>query len=175
MFERFSKSAREVVERAQADATTLGRDRIDAEVILLGVAGGESRAAQVLAEHGATHRALRERAASGGLDGQALAAIGIDLDEIRRRAEESFGPGALERGRRARGGFVPFTPGAKKALELSLREAIAAGDREIGDEHVLLGLLRQGGAEALLRSAGAEPAVLREALSPAASRRGPGG
>lgn len=174
MFERFSKSAREVVERAQADATALGRDRIDAEVILLGIAGGESRAARVLAEHGATHRALRERAASGGLDGRALAAIGIDLEEIRRRAEESFGPGALERGRRSRGGYVPFTAGAKKALELSLREAIAAGDKEIGPEHVLLGVLREGGAETLLRSVGAEPAVLRDALSPAGSRRARG-
>jgi len=174
MFERFSKSAREVVVRAQADAKSLGRERIDADVLLLGLAGGESRAAHVLAEHGATHRALRERAVSGGLDGKALAAIGIDLDEIRRRAEESFGPGALERGRRQRGGHVPFTPGAKKALELSLREAIAAGDREIGAEHVLLGVLREGGAEILLRSVGAEPAVLRDALSPAGSRRGRG-
>jgi ATP-dependent Clp protease ATP-binding subunit ClpA len=175
MFERFSKSAREVVERAQLEGRTLGRERIDADVMLLGVAGGDSRAAQVLAEHGATLRALRQRAASGGLDSAALAAIGIDLDEIRRRAEASFGPGALERGRRARHGYVPFTPGAKKALELSLREAIAAGEKEIADEHVLLGLLREGGADALLRSVGAEPAVLRDALSPAGSRRGRGG
>jgi ATP-dependent Clp protease ATP-binding subunit ClpA len=174
MFERFTKSAREVVERSQAEAMALGRERIEADVLLLGVAGGESRAAQVLAEHGATRRALRESAASGGLDGEALAAIGIDLDEIRRRAEESFGPGALERGRRARGGFVPFTPGAKKVLELALREAIAAGDKEIDDGHVLLGVLRQGGAEALLRAVGAEPAVLRDALSPAGSRRARG-
>jgi ATP-dependent Clp protease ATP-binding subunit ClpA len=174
MFERFTKSSREVVERAQADASALGRDRVDAEVLLLGVAGGESRAARVLAEHGATHRALRERAAAGELDGRALAAIGIDLDEIRRRAEESFGPGALERGRRARGGHKPFTPGAKKALELSLREALAAGDNAIGPEHVLLGVLREGGAEGLLRAVGAEPAVLRDELSPAASRRARG-
>ena len=175
MFERFTKSAREVVVRAQAEAAALGRERIDADVLLLGIAGGESRAARVLADHGATHRALKQRAASGGLDSTALAAIGIDLDEIRRRAEAAFGPGALERGRRARGGFVPFTPGAKKALELALREALAAGDKEIGDEHVLLGVLREGGAEALLRTTGAEPAVLRDALSPAASRRGRGG
>ena len=174
MFERFSKSAREVVVRAQADAATLGRERIDADVLLLGVAGGESRAARVLAEHGATHRALRTRAASGGLDGKALAAIGIDLDEIRRRAEASFGPGALERGRRRAAATCRSRPGAKKALELSLREAIAAGEREIAPEHVLLGVLREGGAETLLRSVGAEPAVLREALSPAASRRGRG-
>ena len=175
MFERFTKSAREVVVRAQEEATALGRERIDADVLLLGVAGGQSRAARVLADHGATHRALRQRAASGGLDGTALAAIGIDLDEIRRRAEAAFGPGALERRRRAPDGYVPFTPGAKKALELALREAIAAGDKEIGDEHLLLGLLRQGGAETLLRSVGAEPGALREALSPAASRRGRGG
>ena len=70
---------------------------------------------------------------------------------------------------------MPFTTRAKKALELSLREAIAAGDREIGAEHVLLGLLREGGVERLLRSVGAEPAALREALSPAGSRRGRGG
>ncbi len=69
---------------------------------------------------------------------------------------------------------MPFTPGAKKALELSLREAIAAGDREIGAEHVLLGVLREGGAETLLRAVGAEPAMLRDALSPAGSRRGRG-
>jgi len=166
MFERFSKSAREVVVRAQADATTLGRERIDADVLLLGVAGGESRAARVLAEHGATHRALRERAASGGLDGKALAAIGIDLDEIRRRAEESFGPGALERGRRARGGYVPFTAGAKKALELSLREAIAMGDDHIGSEHLLLGLAREGDGVAgrMLRSRGIDRDAVRAAL-----------
>jgi ATP-dependent Clp protease ATP-binding subunit ClpA len=172
MFERFSKSARMVVERAQLEAQALGRERIDADVMLLGVAGGDSRAAQVLAEHGATHDALRRRAAAGGLDAAALAAIGIDLAEIRRRAEASFGPGALERGRRGRGGYVPFSAGAKKALELSLREAIAAGDKEIADEHVLLGVLRQGDANDLLRSVGAEPAALREALSPAGSRRG---
>ena len=175
MFERFTKSARETVERAQAEARAAGSDCIGTAEILLGVAGGGGRGAQVLADHGATARALRSRLASGGLDSAALASIGIDLDEIRRRAEASFGPGALERGRRARGGHVPFTPQAKKALELSLREAIANGDKEIADEHVLLGVLREGGANDLLRSVGVDPALLREELSPAASRRGRGG
>ena len=175
MFERFTKSAREVVVRAQAEGRSLGHERIGTADLLLGVAGGNGRAARVLAEHGATREALRSRAAGAAIDGEALAAIGIDLDEIRRRAEASFGPGALERGRRVRGGHVPFTPEAKKSLELALREAIAAGDKEIGAEHVLLGLLREGGASALLQGAGADPGAVRAALSPAGSRRGRGG
>ena len=175
MFERFTKSAREVVVRAQTESRELGHERIGTGDLLLGVAAGDGRAARVLAEHGATREALRAQAAGAAIDGDALAAIGIDLDEIRRRAEASFGPGALERGRRARGGHIPFMPEAKKALELALREAIAAGDREIGAEHVLLGLMREGGASALLQAVGADPAAVREALSPAGSRRGRGG
>jgi ATP-dependent Clp protease ATP-binding subunit ClpA len=174
MFERFTKSARGVVERAQEEALAAGSQGVGAREMLLGVASGDGRGARVLAEHGATAEALRGRAASGALDGEALAAIGIDLEEIRRRAEASFGPGALERGRRGRGGHIPIAPDAKKALELSLREAVAAGDRDIGDAHVLLGILREGGANDLLRAVGADPDALREALSPAASRRGRG-
>ena len=174
MFERFTRGAREAVERAQDEARAIGSPQIGTGEMLLGVAGGDGPGARVLAEHGATHAALRAKVAAGGLDGDALAAIGVDLDEIRRRAEENFGPGALERTRRRRGSHVSFTPEAKKALELALREAINLGDKTIGDEHVLLGVLREGGADRLLRSVGAEPAALREALSPAASRRGRG-
>jgi ATP-dependent Clp protease ATP-binding subunit ClpA len=174
MFERFTKGAREAVVRAQSEAQELGHESIGTADLLLGVASGTGRAAGVLAEHGATHEALRRQAAGAALDGEALAAIGIDLGEIRRRAEATFGPGALERGRRRRGGHVPFTPQAKKALELALREAVAAGDRELRPEHVVLGLLREGGATALLQGAGADPRTLREALSPAASRPGRG-
>ena len=173
MFERFTRSAREVVMRAQDEALSAGSDGVGTAELLLGVAAGDGRGARVLAAHGATLEALRGRAA-GPLDAGALAAIGIDLDEIRRRAEASFGPGALERGRRPRGSNIPISPDGKKALELSLREALRLGDREIGEEHVLLGVLREGGADDLLRSVGAEPAALRDALSPAASRRGRG-
>jgi hypothetical protein len=175
MFERFSKGAREVVERAQAEGRALGHQQIGTTALLLSVAAGPGRAAHVLAEHGATRERLIAQAAGTEIDGEALAAIGIDLDEIRRRAEASFGPGALERGRRDRGKFVPFSPEAKKTLELALREAIAAGDREIGAEHVLLGLLREGGVNALLLGTGADPGAVRAELSPAASRRGRGG
>jgi ATP-dependent Clp protease ATP-binding subunit ClpA len=174
MFERFTRGARDAVERAQDEARELGSPQIGTAEMLLGVAGGDGPGARALAAHGAGYEALRERIVSGGLDGAALAAIGIDLDEIRRRAEENFGPGALERRPRRRGSHVPFDPRGKKALELALREAIAAGDKRIDDGHVLLGLLREGGIAAVLRAAGAEPAALREALSPAGSRRGRG-
>ena len=174
MFERFTRSARDAVERAQVEARAIGSPEIGTAEMLLGVAGGDGPGARVLAAHGAGYDALRERVVTGGLDGEALAAIGIDLEEIRRRAEENFGPGALERRRRPRGSHVPFSAQGKKALELGLREAIEAGDKAINDGHVLLGLLREGGATSLLRAVGAEPDALREALSPAGSRRGRG-
>lgn len=172
MVSRFTKSARAVVERAQHEALASGSGAVGAQELLLGVATGDGRGARVLAEHGATPEALRGRA--DALDGEALAAIGIDLDEIRRRAEQSFGPGALDRARRPRAGHVPVSPDAKRALEQSLQEALALRDREILDVHVLLGLLREDGAERMLRAAGADPAAVRAALSPAESRRGRG-
>ena len=168
MFERFTRDARGTVERAQAEARALGAERIGAEHLLLGVATGSDRAAQVLADHGATARALRARI-RGVSDAAALASIGIDLEEVRRRAEAAFGPGALKP--RTRGGHIPFTAAAKKALELSLREALAAGERHIGAEHVLLGLLRDEKVSALL---GGAAVVLRDELSPAGSRRARG-
>lgn len=174
MFERFTKGARAAVVAAQGEGRALGRERIGPEDLLLGVAVTPGRAADVLASHGSGADALRA-ARRPPIDPGALASIGIDLDEIRRRAEASFGPGALERGRAGRRGHVPFTPEAKKALELALREALHLGDKEIGAEHVLLGLLREGGASRLLKAAGADPAAVREALSPAESRRGRGG
>jgi hypothetical protein len=62
---------------------------------------------------------------------------------VKRRVEETFGPGALARGRAAKG-CIPFAPDAKKALELSLRSALALDDKFIGSEHILLGLARTG-------------------------------
>ena len=88
--------------------------------------------------------------ADGDVDADALAALGIDLDEVRRRVEEAFGPGALDRARapkrRFLGGHIPFAKEAKKALELALREALALKHNYIGTEHILLGLLHAEGA-----------------------------
>lgn len=108
----------------------------------------------------------------GQPDAAALDTIGIDLDAVKRRVEEAFGPNALERTRTARArtkkrlgprrrsyrgpcgsGHIPFTPRAKKVLELSLREAVALGHNYIGTEHILLGVVREGqGMGALLLS-----------------------
>ncbi|MBU7600572.1 peptidase [Streptomyces sp. P38-E01] len=109
-------------------------------------------------------------------DAAAPASLGIDVEEVRRRAEQSLGAGALEepvprrgrlgllrRGRRPGAGHLPFTRPAKQALELSLREAVRRGDRSIGTEHLLLGLLDEADRRtaALLGRFGTDPATLR--------------
>jgi ATP-dependent Clp protease ATP-binding subunit ClpA len=96
-------------------------------------------------------------------EAEALKAIGIDLAEVRRRAEQTFGPGALDIGRE-RPRRVPFSPEAKKILELALKEALRQHSRAIGTEHLLLGLLDQdrGTAIAMLRAMELSPATLRE-------------
>jgi len=180
MFERFTKGARAVVVQALAEARERG-GAVDTQHLLIGVAGSPGDAARVLAAHGATPDVLR--GALGGGSGTALepdpalAAIGIDLEEVRRRTEAAFGPGALDRapgrgGRRRRPPHVPFTPRAKQALERSLHEARARRDNYVGSEHVLLGLLHDQDATALLQRAGASPERVRAGLEPAGSRRG---
>src|SRR4051794_886449 len=168
MFERFTEEARAVTVAADRHAAALRHGWIGTEHLLLGLLDDpDRRAARILAGHGVTGPGVRaevERIVGVGepdLDADALAALGIDLDAVRERVERTFGPGALARraGRRrpaAGGGARPFTPRAKKALELSLREAVARGDSFIGAEHLLLGLLREGDGVAarILRSAG---------------------
>ena len=174
MFERFTDEARQAIVRAQEEAAALGHDYVGTEHLLLGLAAGEGA---LLASFGATHEALvaqtlREIGPGRPADAAALASIGIDLAEVRRRVEEAFGPGALERTRAGRA-LCPerrFTPRAKKALELSLREAIAMGDNFIGSEHLLLGLAREGEGVAaeILRSR----AVTRQTVRAALEREG---
>lgn len=169
MFERFQRDARQTVVRAQEEARRLGHDRIDTVHLLIALAGqGDGAGAQALREHGLEAEALRERVrlmpglGAGPLDGDALASIGIDLDEVRRAVEANFGSGALDQGRAK---HRPFGAQAKKALELSLREAIALKHRHIGGGHVLLGLLRASGSDnaalRVLTDAGVDPAELR--------------
>jgi ATP-dependent Clp protease ATP-binding subunit ClpA len=174
MFERFTHEARAIVTRAQAEASALGHDNIGTEHLLLALAAEWGDAPRML---GVDREALRREVVAmgredpGRLDADALATIGIDLDEVRRRVEASFGPGALGRRHRtcARGRVLdhrPFTPRATKALELSLREALALGHRHIGAGHAALGVVRDrdSGAARALERCGTHPDRVRTAV-----------
>nr|WP_255218784.1 Clp protease N-terminal domain-containing protein [Actinomadura formosensis] len=116
---------------------------------------------------------MRARIARAGrpggdaLDPDALRAIGIDLDAVREATEQSFGEGALDvpaaKPGRPRTGHLPFTPKAKKSLELSLRHALRLKQKQIGSGHVLLGVLHDDGflSVRLATEAGADVEELR--------------
>jgi ATP-dependent Clp protease ATP-binding subunit ClpA len=186
MFERFTDKARKVVILAKNKATERGDDQIRPVHMLYGLVSTDGVAARALTALGVDPAAVERElgrsapegpaplgeAASG--DAEALAAIGIDLDEIKRRIEDSFGPGALERvplapkGPLNRTGHLPLNDQAKLSLALSLKEARALRHNYIGTEHVLLGLLRVAEryprgefAAATLPDLGLDPATAR--------------
>jgi ATP-dependent Clp protease ATP-binding subunit ClpA len=155
MFERFTTAARTAVFDARAKATARGEDHIGPLHLLSALTTGDSVATRALAEQGVDAAAIEQELgpapADDTVDATALQAIGIDLDEIRQRVEESFGEGALERvrngphgalGRMGRMGRSPLTDDAKQALAESLKEARSLHHNYIGTEHLLLGLLR---------------------------------
>jgi ATP-dependent Clp protease ATP-binding subunit ClpA len=158
MFERFTADARRTVVLAVEVAEEIGHDYVGAEHLLIALPGtGPNIATDALIACGFDPRRARldldRIEPPGGSDlseaeAAALRGIGVDLDEVRRRVEASFGPGALDRRRRWHGRRrtrvcgLPFMPTAKQALELALREAIRLRHHRIGPEHVLLGLLR---------------------------------
>src|ERR1700751_4629621 len=116
MFERFTDRARRVVVLAQEEARMLNHNYIGTEHILLGlIHEGE------------------------GVAAKALESLGISLEAVRQQVEEIIG-----QGQQAPSGHIPFTPRAKKVLDLSLREALQLGHNYIGTEHILLGLIREG-------------------------------
>jgi ATP-dependent Clp protease ATP-binding subunit ClpA len=172
MFERFSESARQAVVRAQAEAREMRADCIGTEHLLLAVAaepaGPAGRALRGLGLDAATLRPDVGRVQrSAEPDADALAVLGIDLDEVRRRVEAAFGPGAMERRRGPRrDGTLPFTPVSKRTLELALRQALKRGDNFIGTQHLLLGLLEgdDTGALSVLRRRGRSAEEVRVAL-----------
>ncbi|MBA3251420.1 MAG: Clp protease [Geodermatophilaceae bacterium] len=180
MFERFSRSAREAVVRAQEEMRRLDADRLGTEHLLLGMfADTDSSAGAALKRLGLTPAATRRRIGElagpdAALDAEALRSLGIDLDAVRRQAEAAFGPGALNRtcrGSRHRG-FLPFSPRAKKVLELALRESVRRGDGHIGTEHIVLGILSE--ARGLAAVILAEVKVDRAAFEAALIEREPG-
>jgi ATP-dependent Clp protease ATP-binding subunit ClpA len=152
MFERFVTESRHVVVLAQQEARALRSPVIGPEHLLLGLlAQPDIPVAQTLYGRGMRVDDVRrqiDRAstlAEGGneLDQEALATLGIDLEAVRRATEANFGPGALDSKRKPTPrGHIPFTPVAKKSLELALREAVHLEHNHIGPEHLLLGLMR---------------------------------
>jgi ATP-dependent Clp protease ATP-binding subunit ClpC len=150
VFEKFTNLAKRSITLSQDEAVTLGHDYIGTEHILLGlVLVRQGLAGEILSEQGVTADQVRAEtlrlleaagvSANGGREAtEALAAIGIDVEEIRRRADDTFGPGRFRFPRPA------FTMRAKRVLELTLRESMELGHDEIGTEHLLLGLLAEG-------------------------------
>jgi ATP-dependent Clp protease ATP-binding subunit ClpA len=116
MFERFTDRARRVVVLAQEEARMLNHNYVGPEHVLLGL--------------------IHE---GQGVAVRALTDLGLGLDEVRQHVEELIG-----QGEQAPSGHIPFTPRAKRVLELSLREALQLGHNYIGTEHILLGILREG-------------------------------
>ena len=177
MFERFTREARQAVVQAQVEAAALHHPRIGTEHLLLGLVGQETPTSAVLARHGLTRAAVLEAVSTlvGDLDAEALTTLGIDLDAVRERIESTFGPGALDDPARRHGataaGHIPFSPRAKKVLELSLREALALKHRHIADGHLALGLLREGEGLAMkvLHDRGIDPVELRREVTAALS------
>ncbi len=171
MFERFTTEARNAVQLALSEARVLGASRIGAEHLLLALTHGRSGpAADALRAAGLDAARLRTLAVAqqeaAPLDADALAVLGIDLDQVRRAAEAAFGPGALDRpaaGRGARTTRARMTPDAKEALARGLRVAQARNDDAVSAGHLLAGLIDQGDNEAvrLLAAAGVDPAALR--------------
>ncbi len=150
MFERFTDRARRVVVLAQEEARLLNHNYIGTEHILLGlIHEGEGVAAQV------------------------LESLGISLEGVRGQVEEIIGQGSS-----SPSGHIPFTPRAKKVLELSLREALQLGHNYIGTEHVLLGLIREGegvAAQVLVKLGADLSKVRQEVIQQLSGYSGPGG
>ena len=175
MFERFTASARRVVVDAHAQALALHAEEVRAEHLLLGALDedGSAGAAVLRAQGVGPQQLAAELAGLGAGDDEALRALGIDLAEVRQRVEAAFGAGALDRPRPRRAGLLrrltwtsgslPFGSSAKEALRQSLRQALDLRQREIGVDHVLLGVLvdARGPAGAALRRLGVDPADVR--------------
>src|ERR1700739_4254060 len=147
MFERFTNRARHVVVLAQEEARLLSHNYIGTEHVLLGLLGEPE-----------------------SVGGTVLTSFGMTRDGVRVEVEEAVG-----RGKKAPTGHIPFTPRAKKTLELSLREALAIKHNYIGTEHILLGLIREGeGVAAQILRDPADLLEIRAAVLHAVSVADPG-
>jgi ATP-dependent Clp protease ATP-binding subunit ClpA len=178
MFERFTKPARELVERAQAIAQESRASQVRPEHLFAALIwDDDGLAVRLLVEQGGTserlHAELDRRRARyvDGLDDEdaaALASIGIDLEEVVSRLGDDDVRSPRKRS------HVRFSRPSKKVLELALREAVSLKHNYIGTEHVLLGLVREGDVivRDTLVAAGVDPTSLRSAVAEAVRRAG---
>jgi len=171
VFERFTELARRAVVAAQDAALSMRHDFIGTEHLLLGLIQTAGPAGEALREHGVEPARARETtvrllaeagvpATGGQASKDALASIGIDVAEIQRRADDTFGPGAFRFPR------PPFTLRAKRAMGLALGSATALGHERIDTGHLLLGVLaeEEGVAGDVLRALDEDAATLRQAV-----------
>lgn len=175
MFERFTREAREVVVLAEGEARRMGHRHLGTEHLLLGIlAQGRGPAVKALRGLGVSARRVEREVVSrlgprpdelGPTDADALRAIGIDLDQVRRKVESAFGAGALRPAPRRKERLC-WTDRAKRVLELSLREARSLGHRHLGSEHILLGVMavEAGLAARALLDLGVDGGAVRERI-----------
>jgi ATP-dependent Clp protease ATP-binding subunit ClpA len=179
MFERFDAESRQAIAEAMIESRSRRQSIIGTEHLLLGLleqANGSAVQALRAAEVDITELRRRLLDLIGGdrLDAQALALLGIDLDQVRDRAESRFGAGCLDSPAAAGPkGRVAFTERAKTVLTLAVRTARQLGQSRIQGEHLLLGLLDEGGGVACqaLRDDGVDLAVLRRAVAARLERK----
>jgi ATP-dependent Clp protease ATP-binding subunit ClpA len=172
VLERFTSSARQAIEDARYEAGSAGQDKVGSEHLLLALLSQPGEAADAVAEAGLTAASLRARLPRGlnpgpaGLDAEALASLGIDLDSVRRATDAAFGPGALDRVRLPGRKRLQFADDAKQALAGAARQSVHLGHRSITTGHLLLGIMDQprSGALVLLADARADTAALRASV-----------
>jgi ATP-dependent Clp protease ATP-binding subunit ClpA len=176
VYDRFTELTKRAIVGARDAATALGHDFTGTEHLLLGLAQTAGVASEALRAHGVELGQLRDEmvramaadgisATRGQAAKDALSSLGIDLAEIRRRADENFGPDALKYPRPA------FSLQAKKAVQASLRQAIELGQQRIDTEHLLLGVLAEGDGVAVrvLGTLGVDAEALRRSVIERAS------
>jgi ATP-dependent Clp protease ATP-binding subunit ClpA len=176
VYDRFTELTKRAMVGARDAATALGHDFIGTEHLLLGLAQTAGVASEALRAHGVELGQLRDETVRGlaahgitATRGQAakdaLSSLGIDLTEIRRRANENFGPDAFKYPRPA------FSVEAKKAVQASLHQAIDLGHQRIDTEHLLLGVLAESNGVPIrvLATLGVDAEALRQSLLERAS------
>ncbi|WP_103354889.1 Clp protease N-terminal domain-containing protein [Amycolatopsis sp. CA-128772] len=169
MFERFTTDARMAVVEAQIVARESGSVEIGPAHLLAGLVKADVPLLTALGvatdDIAAELARTRRRGGVSDADAEALTEFGIDVEQIVERVEQTHGEGALA-GRLgpAKRGHIPFTTQSKKTLELSLKEAVRLGDRQLGQEHILLALAQQRGTEEVLARHGADYATLRRVV-----------